>query len=639
MLLSSGERVAGRFSVGRLIAEGGLSEVYQVHHIELGSVYALKLLRADHPSITKRLLMEGRIQAQLTHPNIAPVLDVVRHQGRVGLLMPLILGKSMAELLVRRTVIPVAESLELMAGVLCGVAAAHGAGVLHRDIKPGNVLLMVEGDQMRPLVTDFGIAKVAESEGNFTKVGSAMGTPGFSAPEQVLDAADVDARADIFSLGVMLYRMLTGRMPYVSPDGSVRIGSVVSEPLTPLGDADATLPSDLCAAVDKALARSADDRFADLPEMARALFQKRPKLLAKVLAPSGIGPINVVLPTLDPEYEEEKRMAGLVGGSLTSDGVDALVEAAQANPSRPTLAPVPEDDSQPAPVSGPATAPASAVPIMPEPPPGREKGTPWVWVGLTGSLLLVGGLLWWGSQQEPAVTLAPSGPAAVGDAPDGLDPIASLPQADPPTPDAGVESGTQEPPAVAEPAAVESGEPAAGQPDGRKSVQAVIKKAPVESVSSEAPAIVEPVTSEEPVVAEPLGEPDDLDGVAAVDPLEEAGASPVDPEPEITEAQEPEQPPSWTGPNVVGAWKGTAGGRPATMLLKMTQEGQITGELVFIMGATRRSFPVRGSVDSQGRLKLSSGSDLSLSAQASGTAINGTYTQGRATDQGIRLSR
>ena len=83
MLLSAGERVAGRFLVGRLIAEGGLSEVYEVHHIELGSVYALKLLRADHPSITKRLLMEGRIQAQLTHPNIAPVLDVVRHNSQM----------------------------------------------------------------------------------------------------------------------------------------------------------------------------------------------------------------------------------------------------------------------------------------------------------------------------------------------------------------------------------------------------------------------------------------------------------------------------------------------------------------------------------------------------------------------------
>lgn len=641
MLLSAGERVAGRFLVGRLIAEGGLSEVYEVHHIELGSVYALKLLRADHPSITKRLLMEGRIQAQLTHPNIAPVLDVVRHQGRVGLLMPMILGKSMAELLARRTVIPVAESLELISGVLCGVGAAHGAGVLHRDIKPGNVLLMVEGDRMRPLVTDFGIAKVAEVGANFTKVGSAMGTPGFSAPEQVLDAADVDARADIFSLGVVLYRMLTGRMPYVSPDGSVRIGSVVSEVLTPLGDADATLPPDLCAAVDKALAKSADDRFADLPEMARALFQKRPKLLARVLAPSGIGPINVALPTLEPEDEEEERMAALVGGGLISDGVDALVEAAQANPSRPTLAPVPGNDSLPAPVTGPTKTQASAVPDQSDSPLGREgkKGTPWVWMGLAGSLLLVGGSLWWGSQQEPAVMSEPSGPAAVGDAPDGLEPIASLPQAAPLTPDVGLESGTQEPQAVAEPAAGESGELAVDQPDEEKSVQAVVKKAPVEPVRSGEPAIVEPVTLEEPAPTEPAGEPDELDGVAAVDPLEEAGSSPADPEPEIIEAQEPLEPPSWAGPNVEGAWSGTAGGRPATMRLKMTQEGQVTGELVFILGATRRSFPVRGSVDGQGRLTLSSGSDLSLSAQASDMAINGTYTQGRASDQGIRLTR
>ena len=611
MLLEVGERVAGRFVVDHLVAEGGLSEVYQVRHIELGSVHALKLLRADHPGITKRLLMEGRIQAQLTHPNIAPVTDVVRHKDRVGLLMPLILGKSMAELLERRVQIPVAESLELMAGVLCGVSAAHGAGVLHRDIKPGNVLLLVEGEAMRPLVTDFGIAKVAESMGNATRVGSAMGTPGYSAPEQVLDAADVDVRADIFSLGVVLYRMLTGRMPYVSPDGSVRIGSVVSEPYTPLGVADATLPDALCETVDKALARSAQDRFADVHEMAKALLKERPKLLARVLAPSGIGPISFELPTLDPVPD---------GPESGAPGVTLMPEAAE----------------QPAPTPNLAFAPAPTEPESPAPLPAAEEKSPLIWLGAAAAVLLLGGGLWWWQGEDPVTEpLAENTPEEqqVIDQAVALKPISTPSPEEPPAEPVEEEVLLGAPSELGEPVVVGPGpsgvESSGIKPAGEKPVEAV-PEGPDQEVPEEPSA--ETVASDGPDVVEPEeGE----DVVAVVDPAEAPGS--------ITEAppvpEEPEQPPTWSGPDVSGAWSGTAGGRPATMLLKMTPEGQVTGELVFILGATRRSFPVRGSVDEQGRMKLSSGSDLSLSAQASEASINGSYEQGRSKGQSIRLGR
>lgn len=682
MLLQAGERVAGRFAVDQLIAEGGLSEVYKVKHIELGAVYALKLLRAEHPTITKRLLMEGRIQAQLTHPNIAPVTDVVRHKGRVGLLMPLIEGKSMAELLDSRKQLPLDESLVLMAGVLSGVGAAHGAGVLHRDIKPGNVLLQHSAGQVRPLVTDFGIAKVAEGMANVTRVGAAMGTPGFSAPEQVLDAADVDVRADVFSLGAMLYRMLTGGMPYVSADGSVRIGSVVSEPYTPLEQAVDNLPAHICAAVDTSLARSAQERFDDLEAMATALLAEEPKLLAQVLAPSGIGPINFELPTLDRELEEAAEVPAQSAGATLMPEMAGAFEP-ESTPAMPRLDP--NQDSTPAPATPtgggtglttlgegspvPAVAPAAEAEASPE----ASRKAPVLWIGAAAAVLLGGLGLWWSQSQGPQVQ--PSGnlaaavdPAQPAGSPEALaealpQPVPeAVPEAVPePVPEEaqglaspqenaeGAEASAQGAQSIADPASEpavpppEAPEPPPESAEGNSAAQPETAEGQVQpEAAAEAPTEDGPESADAAEVtssgeAGSDGSPEE-DALAQVDPSDAEGSTAEPPAP-APPAEEPEQAPVWSGPDVSGAWSGTAGGRPATMLLKMGPEGQVSGELVFILGATRRSFPVRGKVDEQGRMALSAGDDLQLNAQASGSSINGTYDQGRSKGQSIRLGR
>jgi len=204
-MLSPGDRVAERYEVEELIGQGGLAEVYRVRHIDLGGVHALKLLTWRRKSLAERLLLEGRIQAQLRHPNVVGVTDVIRHEGRFGLLMEYVDCVPLDAFIAEHGGLGLDEALHLFAMVMSGMTAAHDAGVLHRDLKPANILLARQGGGWVPKVTDFGIAKVVAEDveaNHSTASGAMMGTPGYMAPEQVIDAADVDERADVFALAV-----------------------------------------------------------------------------------------------------------------------------------------------------------------------------------------------------------------------------------------------------------------------------------------------------------------------------------------------------------------------------------------------------------------------------------------------------
>jgi serine/threonine protein kinase/predicted ATPase len=207
-----------RYTIVGLLGVGGTAEVYLVSHENLGALYALKVLRTPHPGIRRRLLQEGRVQSRLRHPNVVRVLDVVDVEGAPGLVMEYIAGPSLAAFLAAMR--PTAAQIDALArGLMAGVAAAHERGMIHRDLKPANVLLAPEGDgcSLVPRVTDFGMAKVfqldptASFEGPLTRTGAVLGTPAYMAPEQAVDASDVDARADVWALGCILYELVTGR--------------------------------------------------------------------------------------------------------------------------------------------------------------------------------------------------------------------------------------------------------------------------------------------------------------------------------------------------------------------------------------------------------------------------------------------
>ncbi len=271
--LEPGTTVADRYQVEALLGAGGLAEVYRVRHVELGSLHALKLLTWRRKSLAERLLLEGRIQAQLRHPHVVGVSDVVRFEGQVGLLMEYVDGTALDQLLASSGALSWQDAMALFVPILSGVAAAHDAGVLHRDLKPANVLLARTSTGWVPKVADFGIAKVVEDEmgGGATTAGVSMGTPGYMAPEQVRDSSGVDRRTDIFALASILYEMLSGRKAFADTLGRLDVASTIDIVPRALTEVVPAIDPRVSDAIAKALARDREDRFPDCRAFAAAL--------------------------------------------------------------------------------------------------------------------------------------------------------------------------------------------------------------------------------------------------------------------------------------------------------------------------------------------------------------------------------
>jgi len=396
--LDVGTLVDDRFSVEALVGIGGLSEVYRVRHLQLGSLHALKLLTWNRKSLTERLLLEGRIQAQLTHPHIVRVTDVVKLDSRVGLLLEYVEGPSLEEFLEHHGALSVSDALGLFAPVLAAVAHAHDAGVLHRDLKPANVLLVRAPGAWVPKVTDFGLAKVVEEGlGPSTRTGVSMGTPGYMPPEQIRNSASSDVRTDIFALGCLLYEMISGRKAFGAPDGGeIELTATIDRVPEPLDD----VSPELWSALARAMERDRDHRFPDARAFADALgiadhptLAASPDLVRVPLAldpstyPSGrSGPSTEA--TLPPSAPTERRtpgpvVVGLVLGAvlasvlLTAIMTQPVLESRRAQRAdRPSegleARPAPEAVAVPAPVAAPEPVESvedagEAAPSAPEP--------------------------------------------------------------------------------------------------------------------------------------------------------------------------------------------------------------------------------------------------------------------------------
>lgn len=280
--LQPGDRVDGRFEIEAVLGEGGLARVYRVRHLDLGSTFALKMLLLRKRELAERLIVEGRIQAQLRHPNIVAVVDLVRHEGQFGLLMEYVDHQTLEHYLDRRGALSLREGLEILAPVCSAVAAAHDAGITHRDLKPANVMLAQTARGLVPKVADFGIAKVVdESALSGSGSGRLMGTPGYLAPEQITDSAGVDERADIFALGAIAWRVFAGRNAYQDDEGVVSIQSTMSD-ARPLQDYTSGIPPHVAVAIHRALARDRDERFPDVRMFAAALLRDHPDLFEVV---------------------------------------------------------------------------------------------------------------------------------------------------------------------------------------------------------------------------------------------------------------------------------------------------------------------------------------------------------------------
>ncbi len=255
--------VGHEYAVDAEIGRGGVAVVYRATDIRLKRPVAIKVLPPDvayRTEVRRRFLREAETAAQLNHPNIVPIYSVDEREGLVFFVMALVHGESLAARL-ERGPLPVGEACRVLREVADALAYAHGRGVIHRDIKPDNILL--DRESGRAMVTDFGIARAAEADSRLTLTGVVVGTPAYMSPEQILGEREIDGRSDLYSLGVVGYQMLTGELPFKASSPPAMMMKHMSEPAPPIHSLRPDLPPALAVAIDRALAKRPEDRWPD----------------------------------------------------------------------------------------------------------------------------------------------------------------------------------------------------------------------------------------------------------------------------------------------------------------------------------------------------------------------------------------
>ncbi len=263
--------VTNRYRITRTIGAGGMATVYEAIDSTTEKPVALKLLNpALAGSIASdRFLREIAVTSRLRHPLIVPIINSGTHQGSPFFVMPLVAGESLRDRLRREKQLTVAEAIRIARDVLSALEAAHAQNIVHRDIKPGNILL----NEGRAIVADFGIAR-AYSEAaadRVTESGIAVGTPGYMSPEQASGETHLDGRTDIYAAGCVLYEMLAGEPPYSGPTPQSIVAKQLSLPVPSLGIVRSTIPGALDTLLQQALAKAPADRIATAAEFNRGL--------------------------------------------------------------------------------------------------------------------------------------------------------------------------------------------------------------------------------------------------------------------------------------------------------------------------------------------------------------------------------
>ncbi|HEY7569229.1 MAG TPA: protein kinase [Gemmatimonadaceae bacterium] len=269
------------------IGRGGMAAVYRARDLRLKRLVAIKVLPPDlafREEVRTRFLREAQTAAQLNHPNIVPIFSVDERAGVVYFVMALVEGESLGGRLTRERRPPVSDVTRTLREVADALGYAHARGIVHRDIKPDNILL--DAATGRAMVTDFGIARAAEGDSRLTVTGIAVGTPTYMSPEQALGERDVDGRSDQYSLAVVAYQMLTGQPPFAATNTPAMLLKHISEPPAPLSELRPDLPPGLIVAVERALAKKPADRWPNAYAFRDALTAEVASLPAPVLAAS-----------------------------------------------------------------------------------------------------------------------------------------------------------------------------------------------------------------------------------------------------------------------------------------------------------------------------------------------------------------
>ena len=375
---TQGTVIGGRYRLIRQVGEGGMATIWEAEHLTLGSSVAVKFLQTggrDMDRMQERFMREARAVASVKHRNVVDVTDFgVTDEGVPYMVMEMLEGQSLADRLDTVGPLDTNEAARIVSLTLRGLAAVHDAGIVHRDLKPDNIFLVTDSDGMYPKVLDFGVSKqVAGGATHLTQEGMLVGTPDYMSPEQARGLRDIDLRTDIYSMGVILYETLSGRLPFESENTGDLIVMIMMEAPTPLGVHRSDLPPALFEVVDKALARDREQRYQDSRAMRWALMQavtvegveRTESMMAHMseFPPAGEG----------TPPEGPKRDGSPPRGPTPEPPARAKLADKQApRPDRPmpvTLA----DDDAPSPR---AAAPAPSPPRGPTPAPPPRKPTP-----------------------------------------------------------------------------------------------------------------------------------------------------------------------------------------------------------------------------------------------------------------------
>jgi serine/threonine protein kinase len=274
----SGELLASKYRLVSLLGSGAMGHVYRATNELIGRPVALKLLRKEHAKnaeIVDRFVREARAANLVRHPNVVNILDMGREEdGTPFIVQQLLEGEDLAAYVTRvGGRISREEVVELLCPVIDAVAEAHACSVVHRDIKPANVFLAMESGRRVPMLLDFGISKIRHPQGGVreTEVGMLMGTPAYMPPELIQGAKIADARSDVWAIGVMLFELLAGRLPFEGDDAVGLFVTVATTDAPRLIDVEPHVPPDLSKIVERCLRRAPADRYPSAAELARDL--------------------------------------------------------------------------------------------------------------------------------------------------------------------------------------------------------------------------------------------------------------------------------------------------------------------------------------------------------------------------------
>jgi serine/threonine protein kinase len=328
-----GTRVSDTFSIVRTIGEGGMARVYEARHVRLPNKrFAIKVLHqmyAQQPTIVARFQREAEAASGIGHPNVVDVYDIgTTPDGRPYLASEYLDGKDFATLLDERGQLEAPAAVHVVRQVCRALTAAHGRGVVHRDVKPENVFLVGDMDSPVVKVLDFGISKFdTPGSSTLTQTGVIMGTPGYMPPEQAR-GGKIDHRADIYGVGAMLYRAVTGQLPFDSEDAAEALSMVLTRDPPRPRSIEASIPEALELVIQRAMAKDPEDRFRSMAELDERLAPFDPEAQASV---------SLLPPSPSPRGATPRAPRATLSSSQSVDRRSFDRDTHDARMARPTL--------------------------------------------------------------------------------------------------------------------------------------------------------------------------------------------------------------------------------------------------------------------------------------------------------------